>query len=161
MTAVNNSFPHSSAHLLVQTPHGDPTKIQRLAQPPCSPGLPGEYTLSLVLPEKLSPCGEASDTNSSSHKFCGSALGTSVGVWLWLRVSHAVAIRSHLGVLEEAPSRVMHSQGCRPEASVPGLVNLPTGLPTHLHKRPNVPRSQGSQREQGEGHRASMQPWCS
>lgn len=62
MTAVSNSFPHSSTHLPVQTPHGDPTKIPRLAQPPCSPGLPREYTLSLVLPEKLSPCGEASDT---------------------------------------------------------------------------------------------------
>lgn len=28
-------------------------------------------------------------------------------------------------------------------------MNLPMGLPACLHKRPNVPRSQGSQREHG------------
>lgn len=84
-----------------------------------------------------------------SHKFCRSGLGTSVDVWLWLRVSHAEAILSHQGGWRNPPSRVTHSQSCWPEASVPGLMNLPMGLPACLHKRPNVPRSQGSQREHG------------
>lgn len=92
LTAVSNSFPHSSAHLPVQTPHGIPTKIQRLAPASLQPLACLGSTLFLWYCREYPHAEKHLTPNSSSHKFCGSALGTSVGVWLWLRVSHAVAI---------------------------------------------------------------------